>query len=361
MVINMDYLIVNLYGNLNTKKITQFAFEKHERGTKVFSEVYTIKHKNVKIGTLLSKPYENSPIDSELNQLQFENHLFYQLEKNELQNLLHKFCDLYEFEFRSINRLDICIDESEKPIHKKIFNRILNKNLLVSGREKKITPHYISDNGQMTMTGITFGKRSSAKYFRMYNKTEYLKSTPKQYINDWHEVNKLNGTIWRYEYQLNSKFFANFKNVLDEQYENITWSIFSNENLKTLFELAQKNHFQLKHNSGKTETNKEKDFILIDTRKLQTKPNLIKRLKITFENKLMSIKRTVKSLLTEYYLQFQQNPLFAITLKSYLDKYNLHQWFNDKLPYYLAEFRDKSKYTLEFDFEQFNDDFELCI
>lgn len=109
---------------------------------------------------------------------------------------------------------------------------------------------------------------------RIYNKTLELSINPKQYISDYHKNQGLadDVPVWRMEYQLNARFFDNLYKCKDISQkgdikhelvsERITWAIFDIENLIALFQLAEKNHFELRYNTGKSQTNKETPYLL---------------------------------------------------------------------------------------------------
>lgn len=363
MLINIDYLIINLSGKKIIENKGNFKLEKKERGTKIFQNVHEISYKNLSLGTLLSEPYENSVLKWDFKQFQFNNPLFYIISKEQLKSILYEFLLTYELTYDGINRLDICLDHKENDNHKELFSNLLNKKILLSGREKAVTPYYISNNGAMEMTGITIGKRSNSRFLRIYNKTLALEKEPKQYIKDWHSINGLNSTVWRFEYQLNNKFFKDMFRSENGVNENIIWSIFNSSYLLSLIELAKKNHFELRENTGKTEVNKEKEIDFVDFQEVKNVSNQqthIVKIVEKFENKIIVIKRTVKSLFSEYYKSFQELE-FIIPLQKLLDKYDLNTWFHEKMNLYLAEFRTKEHLKEEFDKEQFYNDLAICI
>lgn len=363
MLINIDYLIINLSGANIIENKGSFHLEKHERGTKIFQNVFDIHYENIKIGTLLSNPYENSVLQSDFKQLQFENNLFYTIQKNKLKEIIYSLLNTYQCSFDSINRLDICIDHKETDLHKNLMLDLLTKKFVLAGREKNISTYYVSKNGKIEQTGIQIGKRSNSRFLRIYNKTLQLENESKEYISDWHNNNNLFGKIWRIEYQLNNKFFKGLKRVENDIQENICWSIFDENYLKELFLLAKKNHFELKENTGKTEINKEREVSVLDYTQISNvsnKETFVSKIKEKFNNKVLGIKRTIKSLFTEYYKSFQELE-YIIPLQKLLDKYSLQTWFNEKHKFYIAECKKKELLKEEFNYQQFYSDLEICI
>lgn len=234
----------------------------------------------------------------------------------------------------------------------------------MKGREKNISAHSVTKKGRGQFNGFTVGKRGSARFLRIYNKSEALRdtTTPKPYITDWHNNNNMAATpgldIWRFEYQLNARFFTDLR----KYGKNITYQIFELETLINLIEFAQKNHFEVVYNTGKSETNKEKraydlfDWqMLYDTLKDKTR-TVISKIKRVFEPSINIQKRLIKSLFRQYYIE--PNLAFLYPLIKIVNEYNLRDWFREKYTFYLHEFLNKEKikdtFNESFFVERFN-------
>src|SRR5690606_9132211 len=145
-----------------------------------------------------------------------------------------------------------------------LYTDLITGEKLVKGREKNISAHHITKKGRGQFNGFTVGKRTASRFLRVYNKTVALQqpTQPKPYIVEWHKNNGLEALegsdIWRFEYQLNSTFFT----YLRKYGKNITFTAFEPQSLIELIELAEKNHFEIVENTGKSETNKEKTIVL---------------------------------------------------------------------------------------------------
>lgn len=357
-LINIDYLIINLKGvfyntrlktiiNHDSETENPFSFTQSEYGTKVFSYAQKIYYNNELFASCLSVP-RSSILQPDLIQLQLENHIFYTYELDKIKRLIDLFCSLHNLEFTSINRLDIALDQQRD--YNYLINAIINKNLLVSGRSKSVNLYYETHKGQNTLNGFTIGKRSSSRFLRVYNKTFNLKTTPKDYITDIHKkVFQNDIDVWRYEYQLNAKFFQDLfkQNTITNAKEKLTFGIFDLSSLLDLLKLADKNFFELKYNTGKTEINKEKSFLVhcFDTLKTyfkQLSSNIITKIKKTIQLTELINKRTAKSLYRNY-INSNQSYLYLQTLFTHLLDYNIVDWFNSKLPFYKSELIFKQK------------------
>jgi hypothetical protein len=289
------------------------------------------------------------------------------------------FCTFLNASFVSVNRLDIALDlENTNDFYQNVTSSILNNQLLVSGKDKKINTYYQTNKGKPCLTGFTIGSRSNSRYLRVYNKALELTKKPKEYIlNSWTSSNLEHSKVWRFEYQLNNSFFrflhkkTNYK-VKDNQTvtELLTWGIFDEKMLFSLIERATKNHFEIKYNTGKTEINKEKPFLLLNFEFLKTKlgqfRNEIVKIKKAIEPSLLSIKRMLKSTFREYYSSGQNSISHILSLNESLQNYsnqlfNLEQWFYKKVPFYLDEFKQKQKMNIQFNQDLFKEHLTYSI
>lgn len=353
MLLNIDYLILNFKGKLDYHKqpfnlpddIKPFHLVSKQYGTKVFKSCYELFYCDERVGVLMAEPRSNV-IDSELIQFQFENYLFYQNTLSELGKMVTDFVNYYDVKFHGVNRLDICCDTKENRLkYENLYTELIRGSKLLKGREKNISAYMLTKKGRSQFNGFTVGKRSSARFLRIYNKTVAisLEEGKKDYIKNWHEKNGLYATpgldIWRFEYQLNNRFFADKK----EQGEDITWQIFSYNHLLELFTYARINHFEPVYNTGKTETNKEKSFEFLDfdaLKKLEWQ-YISKMPRKPFIASVTTVKRLAKGLFRQYYIN--PNLAFLYPLHCVLKEYNLLKWFENKYPFYVHEFQDKER------------------
>jgi hypothetical protein len=366
-LITIDYLILNLEGKLQQyskqnkdyDNINKFTFELAERGTKIFSSYYTVFYGDLRFGTLLCNPYTGSVLSPDFAQLQFDNALFYTHDLQELKAIFTEFLQETDYSFRAINRLDIALDKAKD--YRQLAIDLINGKTILSGRKKKLTLYSETEQGQVTITGISVGERSSSKMLRIYNKTLYLSKTPKEYIDKWHADSGLQGEIWRFEYQLNAKFFTDLHQLsqIPGSMEKFNWGIFDIACLLELLQLAEKNHFELRENTGKSQINKEKAIIMNDWQHLKSccldvVASIIRVPKIIERSNVIK-KRLAKSLFREYYVS-KQDISFVLSLNRLLHENKMVEWFREKMKYYLAEFHVKEKIKDTFNFPLYWDE-----
>jgi hypothetical protein len=386
-LITIDYLIINLKGMMTENKSTnsKFQFIASAYGTKTFANKFDVMYNNEKIGTLVNTPRSNI-IPEDLNQLQFENHIFYTKSLIEIKTIIEELTDSYDIQFEAINRLDVAFDINDKKEYYRGLNSSLNDgSIRLSGRKKSFNQYNELIKGVCINNGFTLGQRSSSKMLRVYNKTLSLQIAEKPHIIQHYKNNNFSvEDVWRFEYQLNSSFFSNLKNfghdkdfydVAGEKlvlpFEDLTYSIFDYSVLVELVSMAQNNFFVLKSNTGKKQINAEEtipfilDFDYLKTFYGDYKPTII-RLKTTHVPNLTKRKRLAKALFREYCANFQ-NVTYVLALNRLLDEMNpfdnspLHDWFSQKMPFYLAEFKDVEKMNNKFDFKLFDEQKKLFL
>lgn len=386
-LITIDYLIINLKGSANqlTGINSEFVFNLAPYGTKTFANRFEVLYKGEKIGTLVNTPRSNI-IDEQLNQFQFENHLFYTKTLSELKNIISELVTSYDLNFVAINRLDIAFDINDTNQYYRNLNTSLNNgSTRLSGRKKAFNQYNELIKGVCINNGFSVGQRSSSKFLRCYNKSLSLQINEKQYILDYYKNNNFSSqNVWRFEYQLNSSFFSNLKNFGHDKdfynidckkqklpFEDLTWSIFDYASLVELVQIAQSNFFELKENTGLKQINAEKSILFIlDFSYLKTFFSsfipTFKRLKSTHVPNLIKRKRLAKALFREYCANFQ-NVSYIVALNRLLLENNpfddspLYNWFELKIKFYLAEFQDVEKMPLKFNFNTYYEQINLFI
>lgn len=370
VLINIDYLILNLDGTPfgDFPQNSKFKSKAYDYGTKIFSNRSEIFYKDLKIGVLTSCP-RASIISENLAQLQLENNLFYTLSNQELKEILLDFCVETGYTWKSINRLDICLDKCDKDNHyRNLYKNITEGNYLISGRPKNISSYMETYKGKSLLNGFQVGKRSSDKIIRVYNKSLSLQLTEKPYINEYYKNNSLlSDNVWRFEFQLNSAFFRDLKEIShhdNNTSQSMTWGIFDKSMQYELLKKAIKGYFEIRENTGKKEVNKENLIDIFDFDTLQKNVSvftpIVKRLKKVFVSSTTIKKRLAKSLFREYYANHQE-VTYIVALNLLLEDLDLTtdkpllQWFKGKVYFYLNEFRDKEKIVNDFDNKLFQE------
>lgn len=386
-LITIDYLIINLKGMMTEIESTNsnFQFIASSYGTKTFANKFTVFYNEEKIGTLVNTPRSNI-IPEDLNQLQFENHIFYTKSLIEIRNIIDELTDCYNVKFEAINRLDIAFDINDTKNYYRGLNSSLNDGTVrLSGRKKTFNQYNELIKGICINNGFTLGQRSSSKMLRVYNKSLSLQIAEKPHIIQHYKNNNFSAeNVWRFEYQLNSSFFSNLKDFGHDKdffdikgeklvlpFQDLTYSIFDYGVLIELVTMAQNNFFILKENTGKKQINAEEtipfilDFDYLKILYSDYQPTLI-RLKTTHVPNLTKRKRLAKSLFREYCANFQ-NVTYIVALNRLLLELNpfdntpLFDWFKQKMPFYLAEFKDVEKMGIRFDYLLFDEQSQIFI
>lgn len=369
-LVNIDYLILNLEGQPfgEFPETSEFHLKPYDYGTKIFEIRADLYYNNLKVGLYTAKP-RSAIISDQLAQLQIENNLFYTLSNNELKELIEKFCDETLYTFKSVNRLDVCLDKSDVyHSYRNLYSNIVKGDFLISGRPKNIQSYFETYKGKSILNGFQIGKRTSDKIIRCYNKTLSLQLTEKPYINQYYADNGLkNDNVWRFEYQLNSSFFRGLNEHSKGNsniYQSMTWGVFDKANLYELLKIATKGFFELRENTGKSQINKEKLIQLFDFDYLQSQITkftpIIRRLKKATLSSTTIKKRLAKSLFREYYANAQEVS-YIVALNLLLEdmdmttENSLLVWFRNKFNFYLHEFRTKEKIINEFDLNLFEE------
>jgi hypothetical protein len=387
-LITIDYLIINLMGDLTQYTETnseKFSLISEPYGTKTFANKFKVHYNGEVIGSLVSAPRSNI-IPEQLSQMQFENHVFYSKTLEEMKQIIDEFTDLYRLEFRGVNRLDVAFDIQDKDhYYRKLQNDMSNGVTRLAGRKKSFTTYNELVKGVCINNGFALGQRSSSKLLRVYNKSLSLEINEKQHILDHYKNNNFeNSDVWRFEYQLNATFFTNLrdfghdkdfydatKEKLTLPFQDLTYSLFDYGALIQLVIMAQNNFFVLKENTGKKQINAEQtkpfilDFDYLLNEYATYKPTIL-RLKSTHIPALTKKKRLAKALFREYCANFQ-NVSYVVALNRLLldnnpfDNSPLIDWFDQKMKFYLAEFKEVEKMNIKFDFGLYYEQSNLFI
>lgn len=334
-LMSIDYLVLNLDGAPVLANDSDFIYNPAEYGTKNFAERGEIIFQGKKIGTFLHKP--KGVLKKSLSQFQLENYLFYTLTSLELLKLLRALLDQLGVLLKSVSRLDVCIDMSGKSQSiDRIIKKLFAQKYRLSGRTKNINFYTHTNEGALVYEGVSVGSRNSSRYMRLYDKTLEQKKSIKTYIADAWKYSGLKGQIWRMEYQMSNRFLRDIPNVTLENICDSSW-------LYELFKMCVKGHFEVRQNTGKTETNKERSVNWINFDKIQdciqVIARTITRLKRNIKETLIGQQRMVKGLLRSYF-SAHQNPDFLRPMNCILEDYDLVQWFRGRVDRYVNEFID---------------------
>lgn len=352
----IDYLIVNLKGqpvfDLNYIDLTDL-----ERGCKNFKKHFEIVINSETIGTLKFESF--GALDKDLCQFQLSNHIFYTKPANEIEEILNDLFNRLDLKFTSFNRVDLAMDMSNQKAYVKGFVNDLDNNLLrVGGRQKKVTIHKYSEAGYLQCEGVTFGKRSSSCYIRLYDKTREISNNLKTHIIDaWGRLKLNRQDVWRFEAELKNKFFRERQFTFSD--------LFNRNKLMALFNEVIEKHFVIKLDTGRKRVADEKNFAFFNmafvSKYFKTIIQPIRKLKRNITETFICQQRMVKGLMRSYF-STGQNEAFLTPLKQIINDFMLWSWYEQKKETYIKEFYKKGIFkSLDLNKLQYDLDINLGI
>ncbi|AGO49228.1 replication initiation factor [Cellulophaga phage phi18:4] len=330
-----DYMILSLKGIPIVQDTNGLKFSPRDYGTAIFKDVLDVTIDGNIFGTISCSP--RSPIvPFDTVHFKLENSLFYTKPGFQLLHYCNRLLNTLQIEFKGVNRLDLAVDYTDTSITKNVLTCLTSKSFRMSGRKKEVKFFSVTDTGYIDFQGVQIGKRTSSRFCRIYNKTlEMNTQKMKPYIANAWRSHGMQGEIWRFEYQLNSKFMSEIKGLTLN-------NLFQKDFLISLLEMARKNHFEIKFNTNKSEINKEKTFDFMPMsiiRELAKIPFLyVEKIKRCISESLIGQKRLIKGLMRGY-ASTGQNIKYLSPLKQILNDFVLSEWFFQKVGYYFDEFK----------------------
>ncbi|WP_417443761.1 hypothetical protein [Joostella sp.] len=369
----VDYLVLSFKGSPLLKGQKSLKLDMHQYGNRTYKKMVDVYYspstdKPKEKYFIMNFEPKSEIIESDLVQIKLENHLFYTRSMQDLKKEIETITELLGISFHSCSRLDLALDVHGNSHGISTSLKQLNQGtLLFAGRPKEIAFYTKVKKGVVTCNGVGIGKKSAYKYCRIYNKTNeiLIGKNSKPYILDaWRSVGfdiesmnilnydyatngqkknfnrDTNNDIWRYEYQLNRAYLAKLK---DFTFDNI----FDKHFLFSLLEEAKKNHSELKYNTGKSEINKEKDFLMLDFKKIAQRikavRGVIERLPRTIKDTFIGTQRLIKGNLRNYF-SYGQKLEFLMPIRQILDSNPiLKDWYYSKVSNYIYEFKKDTK------------------
>jgi len=172
---------------------------------KKFGSVYNLYIDSHLIGKVKAHPYELF-IDSDLVHLQFENYLLYS--QHFLNNITY-LTDVLNFRYKQIVTLDIAVDCVKHELLEFVNKVLKSKHITMKGKGK-IYPVYGKQS--KSLESVYFGKSTSEKQIKIYNKSLELTVNDKPYIKYFWDANHLNhkeNIVERLELTLKNRLLKN--------------------------------------------------------------------------------------------------------------------------------------------------------
>jgi DNA relaxase NicK len=246
--INCDWLQIHVKHERDFLAIENpFYYYKRNGQSKVFREIYNIhSHADGRIiGTYATGA--NEPIMSvHEGILKIENRELYI--NPDLKSFVKRLLKKLHLKFLGITRLDIAFDFEK--FYMDLDPQDLIKDYL-AGKVIKTKNTYFAAHGNqkenhLEYETLTFGKKTSNVYCKMYNKSKELANNFKPYIDAKHrQVFDMKSDIWRLEFSLFS-MNAFFKNSDGKEYKFYSLDILDVKNLYGIFIGLFKKFFRFK-------------------------------------------------------------------------------------------------------------------
>lgn len=241
---------------------------------------------------------------------------------------------------RSITRLDIAIDGSDKAIE--FINRWVKGRTLGRKGKAAITPCYRND---LSIESVIVGRPSSDKQISIYEKLQEISKSNKSYITEFWKNNglQIGDKVWRTEIRMNSGITSSYdwQRLDDPAY----LASIARTELKNYLEFYYKGKDSNKHRTYKNKSMEIIDFDRIGGKLLEKRENKP-------PSDVYRAKQAIKHLYREDYLNGIED---AVKVANDLTvEYGLSDWLNMKLPYWIDEWCKEKKVR------QFTSDIREC-
>lgn len=201
---------------LSFKKIDEhFGYFSNGHGTKHFNNSGILTFRNRKFLLVAFSSRNKNYIDTEnVVSLKVMNEQLYYYDT---LDVLTTFLKDFEAEIINFTRVDICIDDCKplKDICDKVFLSAEDKEVVYAGR-RDVSAHNMTRN--LEKVNYSFGSRASEMRGVLYNKSEEIKKSGKDYILDYWKANGLDTekNIYRAEITISSKILKNVQGKYGE-------------------------------------------------------------------------------------------------------------------------------------------------
>lgn len=368
-LIGCDWLEMSLRGEMGW--LTKL--DEYERGeyrlmrnpeirSRFFNHAYNVYIRNEFWGTLLFAP-RSAVIPVECVQLKIDNQQFYK-RGNRLNSVIKTFLGGFELEFHNYTRVDLYIDFhrfNPSVTFESFVTAYGNGQIESRGRVESWDLFHTKIGGEMTLTGFNYGSRSSDKFIRCYCKSIELEKVHKPYILNYWKQNSFEAqNVYRFEIQLNSKWFRKTKGYetgcmrpMKDELKHKFFDVVDKRSLVNLMQLAMDNYFDFFIQDETVVRNDDKvPFMLFDWDHIMDGLNQvynyvrekIEHQKVTWRQKMLVVRNLFREYLVNYqdpgWLRYAARIAYDYQLQSRWEK----MWLN-----YVFEFKTILGITYEID------------
>lgn len=295
--------------------------------TRFYNYIFSLYYMGECVGTLLADP-SSSFMSRNQASFKMDNYMLYTAD---WLDVYRDILECTEWVHKSISRLDISIDgKAGKDAHDLTVK--WSKSNVVHRKGKADIDFKMCSNKKVNK--IIIGSATSEKQATIYDKSNELSESKKEYIKQFWSINGLAdiNEVYRFEIRLRSKITKHYDlNRLDDP--TYLASIVMTET-KNWFEFVYKGKDTNKHRMYKKGTIDWIDWS-------QIKGDLLPKDKAVNRQGIHRAKRLIKDL---HYVHYVENkPLPASLINQIKDEYCLHRWYDDKIEYWRHEFEKAKK------------------
>lgn len=276
-----------LYYHYNNK----WYIQNHIGGNKMFQRIVDLYFDDNKIGEIRFLP--RAPyLHKELINIKFENNVLYQ---QNFLDYINSIITILKLKFQYISHIDIAVDCIDHGLMQFVNNYLIQthkKGNYLTRHKGKIDIETIRTNLKSI---IYWGNIKSAKYIKIYNKTNELnnQNNNKDYIPEsWHlnGMNTENKSVERFELTLKQKHarLLDYSKLSDSDY------------LASILQTHCKNFFDFEQSFKNHGKKQKRNVTPLDFKGFNT--ILLPKFKYESKNTLYNEKRTLKQLYLQYLL-----------------------------------------------------------
>ena len=326
LLIQLDWLTINYDLPL---AVADFGKEFQGKGYEFTQESYTTRHfKTIvrvnrgyeELFVILANPF-SKVLPANLIQVKISNKLFYW---GSWIEELRRLKQVLGLRYRSISRIDICVDWLGYDILP--FIKEYRSGSIRMKSPKKTSEFYTIEKGELKYEGVKFGSPISAYTFKIYNKTkEILEESFKYYIVEWWEWNwcqEVRDDVFRFEFSIAEvpKIVFSSGELMDD--ENISEFVYQKELLQMYLEKIRFYYY-----TGKSRQDREQTYDLLPPASI-TPAKSVKFASTAVNTRTAKVicNVLVQKLLTDSLTNSEAFNIYK-TIYSMVREYHLSEWF----------------------------------
>lgn len=355
----LDWLQYNLRGDFfNIQSAHDWEVQDMPFKSRQFKSLRLVSFQGIKLLEVKGLPHSKL-IDSDLVQVKLMNHQLYT--NKDLVFILDLFQKQFNLKFIGLSRVDIAVDAYNFMGHtpKTLFEGVYTGELIKKGKSAFV-PFF--NKGTSYPTGLAVGKKGSkSKYVRVYDKSLEMLTNEKEHIkNNWLRCGfDLDHTIYRYEIQLQTAFWSEYKSNIAT---SIHWSdLFHNDRLVDILQMANHNYFHFTLNEGFQKQGANTEIPILDFEKLGLTTENFGYTKVKRNSQKGSVRSRLMCLKSMFrtYFETYQDSVYGQVMTSYISEYGLDETFKNKFGEWLNEFKNDALRSDSFDSQQAFKDFDF--